>query len=298
MIDRLLGRAELKARIDELEEANEHLERQLEAESDRRADAVTERQRAEERINRLEDRIEELQDRVSRAEEGRDEELSFRHAERCRGRRLESVLDRLRSLEAPREGALTAYVETEVPDSVREVLGDRSPLVRDAAPALVLADDAGVVAAALAPPLPPEPFSEWEDCFRLPDKWFRPTGRFGFGLVRSDTFAFGVYDGDELDAFEGFESDVISDHSKGGFSQGRFERRRDEQIDAHVDRVRNVLKTRDEDLDRTVLVGERTVLSRLESDVDVTATAGAGGTDRDALAAAFEEFWTTKLYGL
>ena len=298
MIDRLLGRAELKARIDELEEANEHLERQLEAESDRRADAVTERQRAEERVNRLEDRIEELQDRVRRAEEGRDEVLSFRHVERCRGGRLASVLDRIRSVAAPQEGVLTAYVDGEVPGPVREVLGHRSPLVRDAAPALVLADDAGIVAAAMVPPLPPEPFLEWGDRFRLPRRWFRPTGRFGFGLVRSDTFAFGVYDGEELDAFDGFESDVISDHSKGGFSQGRFERRRDEQIDAHLDRVRNVLAERDGDLDRTILVGEGTLLSRLESDADVTSTAAAGGADRDALENAFAEFWTTKLYGL
>ncbi|UWG51922.1 Peptide chain release factor eRF1 [Halalkaliarchaeum sp. AArc-CO] len=298
MIDRLLGRAELKARIDELEEANEHLERQLEAESDRRADAVTERQRAEERINRLEDRVEELQDRVRRAEDNRDEGLSFRHVERCRGRRLESVLDRLRSLEGPQEGILTAYVDGDVPEPVRELLGDRSPLVRDAAPALVLADDAGVVAAAMVPPLPPEPFLEWDDRFRLPRRWFRPTGRFGFGLVRSDTCAFGIYEGEELEAFEGFESDVISDHSKGGFSQGRFERRRDEQIDAHLDRVRDVLEDRDGDLDRTILVGEGTLLSRLASEADVTATTDAGGADRDALGDAFAEFWTTKLYGL
>ena len=298
MIDRLLGRAELKARIDDLEEANEHLERQLEAESDRRADAVTERQRAEERVNRLEDRIEELQDRVRRAEDGREEELSFRRVERCRGRRLESVLDRLSSFAAPQEGALTAYVDGEVPDPVREVLGDRSPLVRDAAPALVLADDAGLVAVALVPPLPPEPFLEWDDQFRLRERWFRPTGRIGFGLVRSDTFAYGVYDGEQRESFEGFESDVIADHSKGGFSQGRFERRRDEQIDAHLDRVRDVIGDRDGDVDRTILVGEGTLLSQLSSEADLTATADAGGADRDALENAFAEFWTTKLYGL
>ncbi|MEF8779073.1 MAG: Vms1/Ankzf1 family peptidyl-tRNA hydrolase [Haloferacaceae archaeon] len=301
MLDRLLGRAELKERISELESENERLQRQMEAESDRRRDAVTQRQRAEERVNRLEDRIAELRDRVERAEADEDAGgRSFRRRERCRGERLDAVLDRLRGVEAPPDGALTAYVaEGEVPDPVAATLGDRSPLVRDAAPALVVADDAGLVAAALRPPLPPEPFATWEATFRLRDRWFRPTGRFAFGLVRSDSFAFGVYDGEERAAFEGFESDVMSDHSKGGFSQGRFERRRDEQIDSHLDAVRETLADHDADaLDRVILVGERTVLSRLEGDADVTAAVDVGGRDREALTDAFREFWTTRVYGL
>ncbi|SDW12400.1 hypothetical protein SAMN05443574_101433 [Haloarcula vallismortis] len=60
MLDRLLGRASLKEQVAELEEENHHLERQLDAEKERRADAATERQRAEAEVNRLEDRIVEL----------------------------------------------------------------------------------------------------------------------------------------------------------------------------------------------------------------------------------------------
>jgi len=82
------------------------------------------------------------------------------------------------------------------------------------------------VSAALTPPIEPAPFDRWSDRFRLDESWFRPTGRFAFALVRSDTFALGVYEGDERVAFEGFTSDVKEAHSKGGFSQGRFERRR------------------------------------------------------------------------
>jgi len=57
MIDRLLGRAGLKERIEELEEEKRHLERRAEAEEQRRSDAVADRQRAEERVNELEHRI-------------------------------------------------------------------------------------------------------------------------------------------------------------------------------------------------------------------------------------------------
>lgn len=301
MLDRLFGRAALKERIAELEEKTEHLERQLEAESERRSDAVTKRQEAEERTNRLEDRIEQLRDRAERAEaQSERAELTFRHEEACRGSRREAVLHRLRTVEAAPDGALTAFVTEDgsIPDAVKATLEERVTLIRDQAPVLIVADDAGLVAAALEPPLEPAPFAEWGSSFRLPAEWFGPTGRFGFGLVRSDTFAYGVYEGSERVEFDGFDSDIMADHSKGGFSQARFERRRDEQIQTHLDEVRDTLEASKNELDRTILVGEQTVLTQLEDLVDVTATANESGHDRDALNAAFSEFWTTRIYGL
>ena len=51
MIDELLGRAELKDQIEKLEDEKHHLQRQLAAESERRADAVSDKQQAEKRVN-------------------------------------------------------------------------------------------------------------------------------------------------------------------------------------------------------------------------------------------------------
>jgi len=86
MIDRLLGRAELKERIDELEAENHHLERRAAAEEERRSEAVADRQRAERRVNELEHRIESLEDRLERA--GDDEaSVEFRRVNDARGRR-------------------------------------------------------------------------------------------------------------------------------------------------------------------------------------------------------------------
>jgi hypothetical protein len=59
--------------------------------------------------------------------------------------------------------------------------------------------------------------------------------------VRSDTFALGVYEGRDRLRFEAFQSDVTAEHDKGGFSQARFERRRDEEITDHLDRCRDRL---------------------------------------------------------
>lgn len=293
MLDRLLGRAGLKARIEELEDERDSLRGKLEGEDERRREAVHGRQEAEERVNELEHRIEELEDRVERAEAD-DDVPEFRGTERLRGARLDSVLGRLESVEAGAEGALSAMVtDDEVPEAVREQFGERAPLARRAAPTLVYRDDAGVVSCALDPPLPPEPFCVWDDEFRVERSWFRPTGRLAFALARSDTFALGVYEGGERVDYEGFTTDVMSEHDKGGYSQARFERLRQEQVDEHLDRCRDALDG--VDAERLILVGERTVLTELRDPADHTAGSDATGDPEEALADAFEGFWTATL---
>lgn len=293
MLDRLLGRASLKERIAELEEENEHLQRRVESADESRSEAVSARQRAEEQINRLEDRIAELEDRVERAG-GDARTLEYRGTESLRGQRLDEVLARLRSVETGPEGALTAMVRNDPPASVSEALGERAALVRQSAPCLVVADDAQLVSAALTPPRTPDPFSTWDEQFDLRESWFRPTDRLTFALVRSDLFAMGEYDGSQLQSAESFESDVRSKHSKGGFSQARFERRREDQIDDHVERCRDAITERDPET--LIVVGGAKVVDALADLADETAAVDATGDPEDALASAFRSFWTTELY--
>ena len=296
MLDDLLGRTELKERIEALEERRDRLEARLEAESERRADAVSDKQAVEERANRLEDRIADLEGQLEAAGSAADDAaaVGFRREETLRGGRVDAVLDRLASFEGAPESVLTAVVEDAPPTAVRDLLGDRTPLVERAAPCVVCADDAGLLAVALRPPVLPESFLEWASTARLDRSWFRPTGRFALAVVRSDVFAVGVYEGDERVAYEGFESPVKSDHSKGGFSQARFERLRDEQIAAHVEKCSEALAS--VDADRRYVVGDRRLVG--EFDADATAAVDATGKPEAALEAAFSEFWSVRLYGL
>jgi len=114
-------------------------------------------------------------------------------------------------------------------------------------------------------------------------------------VVRADVFALGVYDatGETVERvrFEGFESDVKSQHSKGGFSQDRFERIRDDQIRTHVENAREALA--DADADRTFVVGQETLLTAF--DADATASVDASGKPEDALGSAHADFWTVAL---
>jgi peptide subunit release factor 1 (eRF1) len=298
MLDRLLGRASLRERIEELEVENERLSSQLEAEGQRRADAVSARQSVEERANRLEDKIAQLEGELERERESSDGDggLAVRASETLRGQRLESVLARLRSVDAGAEGALTAMVpeHEEVPEAVADVLGDRVALVRDTAPCLVVVDDASVVAATLSVPAPPGAFCEWASSFRIDPEWVTPTGEFALALVRAGVFAIGEYDGRDRVAYQGFESNVKADHSKGGFSQGRFERRRDEQIADHLEDCEAAIDERS--VDRLYVVGDRRLVDELDVDATATRAVDASGHPEDALADAFHEFFTTTLH--
>ena len=294
MIDELLGRASLKERIDELEEENERLRKRYEAESDRRSEAVTARQEAERRQNRLEDRIAQLEGELERLDDD-GQSLEFRRRERLRGRRLEEVLERLESVRTGPEGVFTATVDGDVPGEIAEVVGDRAALLSEAAPCLACVDDAGLLAVTLDPPVTPDLEATWSDRFEFDREWFLPTGRHALALVRADLFALGIYEGEERVGYEGFESDVKSAHSKGGFSQARFERIRDDQIDDHVRRCLESLE--DRDADRLYLAGQRGVVDAVAEEVDPEATAAvdATGKPESALEDAARSFWTTDL---
>ncbi|USZ71155.1 Vms1/Ankzf1 family peptidyl-tRNA hydrolase [Natronosalvus halobius] len=321
MIDELLGRATLKDRIADLEEENERLRRRYEAESDRRSEAVTARQTAEREQNQLEDRIAQLEGELERlradqANADGGDGIDPRRRDRIRGAELSSTLERLESFRTQPEGALTAVVPTSdgldsVPDALTELLDDRVALLETLDPAVVCVDDAELVAIALSPPLDPRtaeldarrsndaaagPHFEWDDRFRFERSWFLPHGRFTLALVRADLFALGVYDGDDRLDYRGFESDVKGSHSKGGFSQGRFERIRDGQIADHLERCREAIADRRDG--PLYLVGQDEVLSRLvEHGLDPTATAtvDATGKPKAALEDAFRSFFTTEL---
>lgn len=292
MLDGLLGRTELKERIAELREERDRLEERFEAERERRREAVRERQEAQERENRLEDRISDLEGRLERA--GKETGIEFRGVETLREERLREVLDRLDSLRTNEEGVLTAMVDDEVPAEVEAAFGERAPLLSRAEPCLAVTDDAGLVSVALTPPLAPDPFWTWSDTIDLEYGWFLPEGECAFALVRSDLFAMGEYSGTERESFRAFESDVKGDHSKGGFSQGRFERRRDNQISAHLEKCREAI--READPGKLIVVGQRTLLK--EFDADATRAVDATGDPEDALEEAFREFFTTRLYRL
>jgi len=304
MIDTLLGRARLKERIDELqaergeiEEERDRLRNRLEAAEERRSEAVRDRQDAQKQVNRLEDRVTQLEDTVERLRD-EDHEISARSVDEVRGRRLDGIIDRLESFETGEEGVFTAMVDGHASSATRAAFGERTALVERASPCLAITDDAGILSVALRPPVAPAPFEGWDDRVEIDREWFRPTGRYAVALVRADLFAIAEYTGDEQVSLSGFRTDVKGDHSKGGYSQARFERLRDEQVRRHLDKCRS--KIEDRSASELFLLGDAEAIDRLEEDVDAAATAAvdASGDPEPALEKAVREFFGVRLYSL
>ncbi len=301
MLDSLLGRAALKEEIERLEselaacqDELAELERRFEAADQRRQEAVRDRQNAQEEVNRLEDRIAQLEGELERR--GSDQEVSLRGRTRLDWRECEEVLA---TIEGNGDGAaevFTAMVVDELPEAVRTHFGGRAGLVADATPCLCIFDQYGLMEVALDPPRPPAPFAGWSDHVELSRSWFVPIRSGTFVLVRDDLFARGQCEAGELVDIEGFTSDVQGRHSKGGFSQSRFERRREEQIEAHYDRVRDQLA--DADPSELIVTGAEQAIDAVAPSDATVATVDASGSPEDALEQAFEQFWTTTLYRL
>ncbi|MFW6436580.1 MAG: Vms1/Ankzf1 family peptidyl-tRNA hydrolase [Halococcoides sp.] len=292
MLDDLLGRTALKERIEALESERADLDDELAAERRRRKEAVTNRQAAEERINRLEDRIADLEGQLERREEP-TASPSVRHRTTLRGEDLADLLDRLQSYRTDPEATVTAYLDDgPVSQAVREAFGDRWPLVDSARPCLAVTDDRDLIGATLSVPLPPAPFVAFEDRVTLERSWFEEPDRYTLAVVRSDLFAMGRYEDGERTGFRGFDSDLMENHSKGGFSQARFQRRRDEQIDDHLDRCRAILE--EVDAEHLALVGERSAVDTLEELADYTARSDARGSPEEALATARRDRWAVE----
>lgn len=300
MLDDLLGRTRLKRRIEELESEVESLEERLEAENRRRADAVTEKQEAERQINKLESKIDELEGRLEH--EGEESKLGFRRVETLVGDRLTRVLDLLDSVEASGETLSTAFVEAgREPDL--ELEGEETALLRrvDSGRGYVAyVDDYGVVRVCVVPPLPVENQRVIHGSgFHVERTLFRPDGVHAVAAIRSDTYAGGVYGDDRL-AYSVVSSNVKGGHSKGGWSQGRFDRRREEQVERHVDEALESYRGMVGDYDPEVVavVGESNVaeLFAEEIDADVTRAVDARGTGEEFLKDAYEKLWVARLY--
>ncbi|MDZ7687817.1 MAG: Vms1/Ankzf1 family peptidyl-tRNA hydrolase [Halobacteriales archaeon] len=236
MLDDVLGKTELKERIKELEEELNGLEDRLESEERKRKTEAREKQEAYERANKMESKVQELEDRLERAGED-EEDASFRVARTVRGTTLSNSLDFLESARSGEDGLTTMHVASgdRVPDEFETETTAALQRVESKTGFVAFGDDAGLLRVALVPPLAVEETRvEHGPRFALDRSLFELPEPHAVAVIRSDEYAGGVYSGGERLAFSSRSSEVKSQHSKGGYSQGRFERARDEEVKKHV----------------------------------------------------------------
>lgn len=252
---------ELEARIDELEEELDRCRERFKAEDKRRSELARKKQESEEELNRLRDQLRNLKD----TDRDYDKEETTEMAP-AGFKPVKNLVRRLSGMESDEKDLVTVYATNL--EEIDDFKGLKNSLSGEAISTLKKRNDfiAFTDDQFINHVIATRPF--FEPSWTLDTKF--DTGELlefiqaekHWALVSAgNTRIFheenGVYQ--ELDPVK---SRVDHSHSQGGFSQGRFERKREEQVKEHLERVEERVK----ELENVKLLGERRHCKQLTGD--------------------------------
>lgn len=261
-IRKISGKEQLELEIDRLNSQIVKLEldlqsakNQLEKKEVLARQAVSERQEAESLLNQERIRTRTLSHELETIRAESEGKLKFRGIETLSPQAIQAYLSKLKSFHTPTSDLLTAYlppgtrlsgvISEKVLERVEEetrTLIDRL----DSETGLVLFYDLHrMVCEAIAPPVPiTSPAWQLGDSFEvslLEESLSRDYRMLVLILHAGESFIGFAPDAQVFDTEELIRSSVKEKHSKGGFSQRRFERLREEDIAHHMDKVLEAL---------------------------------------------------------
>ena len=197
-------------------------------------------------------------------------------ARRLVPREMDSLLERLESIRSSREDLLTAYYPGTSPETapIADPLKKAASGIKSRRGGIIL-HCPQLFSLLLIPPFPIKESScrEGAALFLDPIREMLATSVLVVSAHAGETFLGVCLSRDKFEAEETVESSVMGKHSKGGWSQKRFERLREEDVKAHVDLVTEKLEAM---LDRyrpllhyAVLSGEESLVRQIASSIDL-----------------------------
>lgn len=233
----------LEDRIEELQQDRDSWKERFEAEKERRSELSTKKQEAEEERNRLKKKL----DSREKTEEEKEEVAEENGTEAVDFEEAKTILRKLGSIESDQEDMVTVYC----PGNVGELADlkslknsvDRetySVLQKFESFAAFVDPDLGTYILKMAPFFDEK--VEIDGSFRVERLLeFLESEKHWCVVSAGDTKVYSEEDG-KVSELERVKSRIDREHSKGGFSQGRFERKREEQIETHIEKVRESLQ--------------------------------------------------------
>jgi peptide subunit release factor 1 (eRF1) len=262
IIGKISGKGQLEIEVDrltskvtELECALQGAKNQLEKKEALARQAVADRQEAESRLNQEVIRTQTLSHELEVLREKTPEKQELRGIETLSPAAVQAYLSKLSSFHSPSEDLLTVYLPTGthlsavIPEKILGMVDEEtySLLERlDTETGMVFFYDLHhMISEVIVPPFPVSS-SAWQlqDSFETaPLKESLSSGCRMLVLVlhAGESFIGFAPDARFFDTEEFIKSSVKEKHSKGGFSQRRFERLREEDIAHHMNKVFEVL---------------------------------------------------------
>ncbi|MBP7071545.1 MAG: hypothetical protein KBA97_10800 [Methanothrix sp.] len=283
MVD-IFGKKKLEERIEELEAERTRLEGEKE-------ELLRTLEKREERIRKLSAAIQEANLALKAAEQRASARASPASSEAARGespeeqkpragrlglRDMDSLLERLQAVRSPQEDLLTACYPGASPEGghLPERLAKAAVAINSQRGGIIL-HCPQLFSLLLIPPFPIKESHSHEGAdFSLdPIREMMEEPVLVVSAHAGDTFLGVCLSRDKFEAEELVQSSVMGKHSKGGWSQKRFERLREEDVKAHVDLVTEKLEAM---LGRyrpllhyAVLSGEESLVRQIASSIDL-----------------------------
>ncbi len=242
----------LKARIRELEEENRILSLQAEKNIDKTRKTVAARQEAERELNESKNRILSLENEISQLRRDSKGELNFRFIENLSRNRLDDVISFLGTMNSGTAALISIYLKEgetldDIPrDMTKHIESSEGFLIEkiESHTGIVIFYDTNHIVKLVILPLFPVLKSE---CYLEKRFVIEPLKEIlmidkilVINAHAGETFT-GIIENCSFVEHEVVRSSVMGKHSKGGWSQKRFQSLVEEDVRHHADKVRTVL---------------------------------------------------------
>ncbi len=217
--------------------------------------AIAARQEAEEKLNAANVKIESLLDRLEKMKQDQGEGISFKLTETIYPNNIQPYLTQLASIRSERQSLITLYAgpNSKISDIARAAYENIDPDTRylleklDTDNGFILFyDTAGMIREAIILPLAisSQSFIQ-EDHFDI-KRLEEEIENIGYSLILAahagESLIGLTASKEDFEQYQIVKSSVKAKHTKGGFSQRRFERLREEDIAHHMEKVRGKLE--------------------------------------------------------
>ncbi len=271
----------LQTRINELEYENKSLSERISKQAARAKKALSDKQGADLGLKKAEERIDTIERELKNLKEKDDAQLSVREAVTLTADRASDLLFQISSLRSRNDDLLTAYLRPE------EAVSDLDRFELDNSVKYMMArieSPTGIAlfydlkSTGMAPQIVAPPFmileSQWKldyafDTTQLQE--ILDTNRVICILLAHAGESFiGISDRERVIEYKIVRSSVKEKHTKGGMSQRRFERLRDEDIRHHGEKARSAFEALiagyKSELEMVVASGEHNLIKMITRD--------------------------------
>lgn len=257
---------EKKQKISELKNKLEEKNKELKKQEKRAKKAITEKQDTDKELKEAKHKIKSLEDRIKNLEEKKEDRSNLRKVEFIKRKDTLSLIKELKTFKSEKKSLITNYIENPQKAGDKKIINILNRI--DSQTGYIhLQDGFKIINCVLVPPIPLKSEFFRKKRFKLEKllEALNSDTKIGFISAHVGKTAIGLLSGTEILNFNTIKTEIKGKHSKGGFSQGRFERRRKEQIKKHVKKLAEMFKDYIEKSDYIVLNGNRRIITELKN---------------------------------